>query len=117
MTLWPGSEMLGKKVIVTVDRPLGSLHPRYPDIRYTCNYGYVEGIMALDGCEQDAYIIGIDHPLAAFEGVVIAIIHRKNDVEDKWVVAPEGKRFTREEIRECVWFVEQYFVTEFEFLY
>jgi hypothetical protein len=38
-------------------------------------------------------------------------------VEDKWVVAPEGKRFTREEIMAGVHFVEQYFVTEFEFLY
>ena len=51
--------MIGKTVTVTVDRPLGSRHPKHPDILYTVNYGYIEGIMAPDGEEQDAYILGI----------------------------------------------------------
>ena len=39
----------------------------------------------------------------------IAIIHRINDIEDKWVVAPENKRYTTEEIENQVKFQEQYF--------
>ena len=43
---------------------------------------------------------------------IIAIIHRNDDVEEKWVVAPEGMTFTKEEIREQIHFQEQYFDSE-----
>ena len=39
-------------------------------------------------------------------------IHRINDIEDKWVVAPEGIIFTKEEIMKKVEFQEKYFKTE-----
>lgn len=35
-----------------------------------------------------------------------------DDVEEKWVVAPEGKNFTKEEICEQIHFQEQYFDSE-----
>lgn len=101
--------MIGKIVKVTVDRPLGSYHPKHKDIYYPINYGYVEGIMAADGEEQDAYILGVDEPIKEFAGKVIAIIHRYDDVEEKWVVAPENVNFTKEQIEENVKFQEQYF--------
>ena len=101
--------MIGKTVTVTVDRPLGSFHPKHPDIFYSINYGYVEGIIAPDGEEQDAYIIGVDIPMETFTGDVIAIIHRRDDVEDKWVVAPTGISFSEDEIRRLTHFQEQYF--------
>ena len=104
--------MLGKTVKVLVDRPLGSYHPTHNDMHYSVNYGYVEGIIAPDGEEQDAYILGVNKPVREFTGKVIAIIHRKNDVEDKWVVAPEGQFFSAKEIMEKVNFTEQYFESE-----
>ena len=48
--------LIGRTVTVTVDRPLGSFHPKHKDIYYPINYGYIEGVMAPDGEEQDAYI-------------------------------------------------------------
>lgn len=104
--------MLGKIVTVTVDRPLGSYHPKHKDIYYSLNYGYIPGIFAADGEEQDAYILGVNTPVKEFTGKVVAIIHRFDDVEEKWVVAPEGASFTREEIAKLVAFQEQYFQTE-----
>lgn len=104
--------MIGDIVNVIVDRPLGSYHPKHKDIYYSVNYGYVPGIIAPDGEEQDAYILGVDEPLKEFEGKVIAIIHRLDDVEDKWVVAPEAVSFTKEEIMAQVAFQEQYFQIE-----
>lgn len=104
--------MLGTIVKVIVDRPLGTCHPNHPDLFYPVNYGYVPGVIAPDGEEQDAYILGVSEPVEAFTGKVIAIINRKNDVEDKWVVAPESAVFTKEEIQEKVAFQEQYFQTE-----
>ena len=104
--------MLGNIVKVIVDRPLGTHHPKYKNIFYTVNYGYVPGIIAPDGEEQDAYILGVTEAVSEFEGKVIAIIHRLDDVEEKWVVAPAGCSFTKEEIMEQVAFQEQYFRTE-----
>lgn len=75
--------MVGDIVKVVVDRPLGSYHPKHKDMYYTINYGYIEGIIAPDGEEQDAYIIGVDEPVKEFVGRIIAIIHRNNDVEEK----------------------------------
>ena len=106
--------MIGETVTVTVDRPLGSYHPNYPDLYYPINYGYIEGIIAPDGEEQDAYILGVDTPVETFTGTVIAIIHRNDDVEEKWVVAPEGLTFSKEEIEAAVHFQEQFFDSHIE---
>ena len=104
--------MIGNIVKVKVDRPLGSYHPKHKDIYYSVNYGYIEGIIALDGEEQDAYILGVNEPVDEFVGCVIAIIHRFDDVEEKWVVVPEGVTYTKDEIRQHVEFQEKYFNIE-----
>ena len=96
-------------VTVTVDRPLGSTHPRHPTLIYPVNYGYIKGVCGGDGEEQDAYILGVDEPLSSFTGRWIAVIHRHNDNEDKWVVAPDGMSFSEEDIRRLTHFQEQYF--------
>lgn len=97
------------RITAVIDRPLGSRHPTHHDIVYPVNYGYVPGVMAPDGDCQDVYILGINEPLERFSGQRTAIIHRRNDVEDKWVLAPEGATFTAEEIMAAVHFQEQYF--------
>ena len=101
--------MLGNIVKVIIDRPIGSRHPDYKNTVYPVNYGHIEGIIAGDGEEQDAYVLGVEHAVKTFTGRVIAVIHRHNDVEDKWVVAPEGVEFSKEQIEEQVKFQEQYF--------
>lgn len=101
--------MIGNTVKVVVDRPIGSRHPKYQELIYPINYGYVDGVMAPDGEEQDAYILGVDVPVKEFIGRVIAIIHREDDVEEKWVVAPENIVFTEKEIIEKIDFQERYF--------
>ena len=101
--------MIGKIVTVTVDRPIGSYHPVHKNLYYPINYGYVKGIIAQDGEEQDAYVIGVDLPVKEYTGKVIAVIHRNDDVEEKWVVCLEDRAFTKEEIEEIVRFQEQFF--------
>ncbi len=106
--------MIGKTVKVIVDRPLGSCHPRYKETIYPINYGYIEGITAPDGEEQDAYILGVSKPVKEFTGKIIAIMHRYDDVEDKWVVAPDNMTFSIEEIKKQIWFQEQYYKLRIE---
>ena len=100
---------LGEIVKVTVDRPLGSYHPEYPKMYYPVNYGYIEGVIAPDGEEQDAYILGVDEPVKEFTGEVIGIVHREDDEELKLVVAPEGSHFTADEVMHRIKFTEKYY--------
>ena len=104
--------MLGKVVKVVVDRPLGTYHPKYKDLFYSVNYGYVEGIIAADGEEQDAYILGVNEPIKEFTGKVIAVIHRFDDVEEKLVVVPTDASLTKGEIMRQVDFQERFFKIE-----
>ena len=99
-------ELLGKPVHVEVDRPMGYVHG---DMVYPINYGYIPGVMAGDGEDQDAYILGVDGPVSSFDGRVIAAIRRSDDCEDKLVVAPEGMVFHQGQIAEATHFQEQYF--------
>ncbi|MBR2043521.1 MAG: inorganic pyrophosphatase [Clostridia bacterium] len=108
--------MIHPIVTVTVDRPLGSYHPEHSNIYYPINYGYIKGTLAADGEEEDAYVLGVTEPVSEFTGKIIAIIKRENDVEHKWVVAPEGMLFTREEIAKSTYFQERYFKSTIELL-
>lgn len=98
-----------RSVTVIVDRPLGSTHPAHPGLVYPVNYGYVPGVIAADGEEQDAYILGVGEPVRQFTGVLAAVVHRRDDVEEKWVVVPVDADFTEAEIARLIDFQEQYF--------
>lgn len=103
-------EQLGKTVQVTMDRPLGSTHPKHGFV-YVVNYGYIAGIKAPDGEDLDAYFLGVDTPLQTGEGVCIAIAHRRDNDDDKLIVVPEGVTMTDEEIMSAIHFQEQWFDT------
>ena len=76
---------IGKKVTVTVDRKMGSKHPKWGYI-YPNNYGYIPNTVSGDGEELDAYILGVFEPVESFEGVCIAVLHRLTDDDDKLIV-------------------------------
>ena len=102
------TEYIGKPVHVVVDRPVGYHHG---GITYPINYGYIPGLIAGDGEEQDAYILGVSEPITEFDGKVVGAIRRKNDCEDKLVVAPVGSVYHQGQIAEAVHFQEQFFDT------
>lgn len=102
------SKYLGKTVRISIDRPLGSKHPKY-GFSYSVNYGFVPGTISGDGEELDAYVLGVNTPLSEFEGKCIAVIHRTNDNDDKLIIAPRGLCFSDDEIEEQTAFQEKWF--------
>lgn len=103
------ADFIGKKIEVTVDRPLNSEHPKF-GWPYKLNYGYIENTMSPDGEELDAYIIGIEEPTEKFTGTCVAFIHRTNDDDDKLIVTTDDKReISDDEIRELTNFQEKFF--------
>lgn len=103
--------IIGRKVTVTMDRPIGAIHPKHPEIVYPINYGYIDGLLGGDGEEQDVYVLGVDKPLDTFQGVVIAVVHRHDDDECKWV-ASDGTPYTKEQIEREIFFQEQFHQSE-----
>lgn len=104
-------DFFGKKVKVVMDRPMGSKHPKWNFI-YPINYGYVPNTISGDGEELDAYIVGIFEPVEEYEGKCIAAIHRLDDDDDKLVIAPEEKIYTKQQIEALVEFQERFFEHE-----
>lgn len=102
-------EMIGKEIFIYIDRPIGSTHEEYENIKYKQNYGHIKELKALDGEYQDAYLLGISKPIDKYKGVVIAIIERKNDDENKLVIAKKGATYSTPEIRKLTNFQEKFF--------
>ena len=105
---------LGKTITIKIDRPIGSLHPKHPELVYPINYGYIPNGFGSDGEELYVYLLGIDVPVEEYTARIIGIVHRHNDVEDKLVAAPEGLNFDKNKILESVSFQEQYYESEIE---
>ncbi len=89
-----------------IDRPLGSKHPEHHFV-YELNYGYLEGVKAPDGENFDAYYVGENKPLEKGIGKCIAIVHRKDDDDDKLIVSK--KDLSNKEIEKLIDFQEKYF--------
>ena len=104
-------DFLGKKVKAVMDRPMGSKHPKWNFI-YPINYGYIPNTISGEGEELDAYIVGIFEPVEEYEGKCIAAIHRLDDDDDKLVIAPEEKTYTKQQIEALVEFQERFFEHE-----
>lgn len=106
---------LGRVVDIGIDRPIGYVHKKEKyDLVYKINYGYIPGVLGGDGEELDVYLLGVDTPVDNYTCEIIGIVHRHNDIEDKLVGAPQGTRFTKEEIEDAVRFQEQYYNSEIE---
>jgi inorganic pyrophosphatase len=105
------TDFIGRKVVVEIDRPVGSRHPTHGFL-YPVNYGFVPGTLEPDGEALDAYMLGLSAPVKEFGGLCIAVIHRLNDDEDKLVLTPAGKEFTDEQIRGLTDFQERFFQVE-----
>lgn len=103
------SDIIGREVKGHIDRPMGSNHPRCKNLYYPINYGYIDGVFAGDNSEQDIYLLNVDHAVETFTGKVIAVYHRFNDNEDKWIVTPDGSDVSDEEILKQIDFVEKFF--------
>jgi len=52
---WQAIDSLLLESEIIIDRPGGSVHPRYPDFKYPLDYGYLKGTKAMDGGGIDVW--------------------------------------------------------------
>ena len=87
--------MLGKYVRVRIDRPIGSTDEA--GYTYPLNFGSV-----YNEENQDAFIMGIHHPVKNFDGRVIAILCDRKNNHFIWIVAPKSTRFIINDIKQYI---------------
>lgn len=78
---WDTLERLVTSSRVVIDRPAGSRHPRFPDVVFPLDYGFLDGTSAADGEGID---IWVGHAAArGVTGVACTIDLKKQDLELK----------------------------------
>ena len=80
-TFWNALDQLLASSQVVIDRPKGMPHPRFPDMIYPLDYGYLAGTMSVDGGGLDVWV-GTDSVREA-KAVICTIDLLKRDVEVK----------------------------------
>lgn len=78
---WQYLEQLVVESRLTVDRPRGSLHPRYPDSVYPLDYGYLAGTRAGDGEGIDVWIGSLT--TQRITGIICTVDSARRDAEIK----------------------------------
>jgi len=84
MDFWTRLDGLIASKEIVIDRPKGSSHPRFPEIVYPLDYGYLNDTSGGDGNEIDVWRGSIkDEALMA---VVCTVDTLKNDTELKLLI-------------------------------
>ncbi|MFP3385651.1 inorganic diphosphatase [Tritonibacter sp. SIMBA_163] len=105
------TDLIGRRLHVMIDRPMGTAHPRFPQTTYPLNYGFVPEIFAGDGYEVDAYIVGETTPVEACTGKCLAVVERLDDDENKLIVSTGPTELAADKLYGFVRFQEDYFDT------
>jgi inorganic pyrophosphatase len=81
---WTSLDELVSSSEIIIDRPKGSRHPRYPDLIYPVDYGYLDGTSSADGGGIDVWR-GSD-PGERIDAIICTIDLKKKDSEIKILI-------------------------------
>ncbi len=80
---WQALDRLVAASQIVIDRPKGSVHPRYPDFRYRMDYGYLKNTASMDGEGIDVWVGTKDRRVTA---VMCIVDLEKRDSEIKLLI-------------------------------
>lgn len=92
---WAALDQLTAFSRLVIDRPKGTAHPRYPDMLYPIDYGYLADTTAMDGGGIDVWA-GSD-PARGLDAVMVTVDLVKRDAEIKPLIG------CTEEEKQLVW--------------
>jgi inorganic pyrophosphatase len=82
---WDMIDQLVRDSRIVIDRPKGSVHPRYPDMIYPVDYGYLENTTSMDGGGIDVWMGTTGS--GRVEAIICTIDLLKRDSEIKLLIA------------------------------
>ena len=81
---WEAIDVLLSSGKIVIDRPKGSVHPRFPQIIYAVDYGYIESTTSMDGAGIDVWKGSLS--TANVNALICTIDLMKKDSEIKLLV-------------------------------
>lgn len=81
---WAALDKLVESSEIIIDRPKGSRHPRYPEILYSVDYGYLEGTSSPDGGEIDVW--RGSNSAGQIDAIICTVDLKKKDSEIKILI-------------------------------
>ena len=96
MDFWDSLQRLVDESEIVLDRPAGSSHPRFPEIVYPFDYGYLKDTSGGDGHGIDVWVGPGGREVT---GVVLTVDLEKRDAEQKILLG-----FAREEMEQIAAF-------------
>ena len=89
---WKAIDTLVSSGRIVIDRPKGSVHPRFPNIKYEVDYGYIENTSSMDGGGIDVWL----GSLAAKQvnAVICTVDLMKRDSEIKLLIGCTEEEIT-----------------------
>ena len=92
LSFWQSMTQLLMTNSLIIDRPKGSLHPRYPDLIYPLDYGYLENTTSSDGGGLDVWLGSLNTAtnkgsVKTLTGILCTFDTLKRDAEIKLLIA------------------------------
>lgn len=81
---WEAIDTLVSSGKIVIDRPKGSFHPRFPNIKYKVDYGYIENTSSMDSDGIDVWRGSL--PSGNVNAIICTIDLMKKDSEIKLLV-------------------------------
>jgi inorganic pyrophosphatase len=81
---WSRLDELIKSQKIVIDRPKNSHHPRWPQMVFPLDYGYLEGTASMDGGGIDLWVGSASHH--DITAIVVTLDVKKKDSEIKLLI-------------------------------
>ena len=81
---WKAIDTLVSSGKIIIDRPKGSVHPKFPQIRYEVDYGYIKNTTSMDGGGIDIWRGSL--PSASVNALICTVDLLKRDSEIKLLI-------------------------------
>jgi inorganic pyrophosphatase len=85
-SFWHEMSQLAATNSIVIDRAKGSHHPRYPEVTYPFDYGYLEGTASADGDSTDVWIGSLNTTDKMLTGILCTFDTLKRDAEIKLLI-------------------------------
>ena len=80
---WKALDELVKESEIIIDRPKGSVHPKYHDFIYQVDYGYLKNTFSMDGAGIDVWVGSAEKNIDA---IICTVDLMKKDSEIKILI-------------------------------
>ena len=89
---WKAVDTLVSSGKIIIDRPKGSVHPKFPNVKYEVDYGYIENTSSMDGGGIDVWIGSLSENKV--NAIICTVDLMKKDSEIKLLIGCTEEEIT-----------------------